>query len=346
MAAVEYRGRACAALENEYLRVVVSAEGGHIAAIVDKASGINPLWSPPWPTIEPSTWRPEMTEYGADAESQLLSGILGHNLCLDSFGDPSPEEAAAGLRVHGEAGVIAHDLSVEGDTLTQQAILPAAQLRFERHVRLTAGSRTIQFTEWVENLSKHDRPIAWTEHVTLGPPFLEKGRTVTEASATRAKVVESDFTCGKCAHRIGAEFDWPNVPLAGGGTEDLRVYTSRESSGAFTAQLMDPSRETAFFEAWSPSHQLLLRYEWRRADFPWLGMWEENCCREAAPWSGRTITRGLEFGVSPFAESRRSMIDRHRMFDTPCYRWIPARTTLSVEYSASLEPCAEFRLGA
>ncbi|MDQ1473480.1 MAG: hypothetical protein QOJ99_4960, partial [Bryobacterales bacterium] len=35
-------------IENEYIRVTVLAEGGHIAEILDKATGVNPLWLPPW----------------------------------------------------------------------------------------------------------------------------------------------------------------------------------------------------------------------------------------------------------------------------------------------------------
>ncbi len=344
MPAFSYRGRRAVALENEYLRVVVTAEGGHIAAIVDKSTGVNPLWSPPWPTIEPSAWKSEMLEYGSDAESQLLAGILGHNLCLDTFGGPSPEEEAAGLRVHGETGVITHDLCEERGVLFQTAVLPHAQLRFDRRLSLFPGSRRIQIEETVENLAIHDRPIAWTEHVTLGPPFLERGRTITEATATQSKVTESDFTGGYCRHKIGSEFDWPFVPLEGGGVEDLRVFTSLETTGSFTAQLMDPSLETVGFQAWSPTHKLLLRYEWKRSDFPWLGMWEENHCRTAQPWGGKTLTRGLEFGVSPFAESRRSMIERGTMFGTPCYRWIPARAKATVAYTVALELCETFPL--
>jgi hypothetical protein len=249
-----------------------------------------------------------------------------------------------GLRVHGEAGVIAHALSTDGDTLWQRATLVHSQLLFERTLRLRAGSRHIEIGETVENLSIYDRPVAWTEHVTLGPPFLEKGRTVTEATATRSKVMESDSSGGQCPHRIGAEFDWPRVPLAAGGSEDLRVYTARDVSASFTTQLMDPVRETAWFKAWSPTDRLLLGYEWKRSDFPWLGIWEENYSRAALPWGGKTLTRGLEFGASPFAESRRAMIERGRMFGAPCYRWIPARSCVSVEYTAWLEPCKELKL--
>ena len=63
-----------------------------------------------------------------------------------------------------------------------------------------------------------------------------------------------------------------------------------------------------------------------------MGIWEENRSRPASPWNGREITRGMEFGVSPFPETRRAMIERGHLFDTPTFRWIPARSQVTAEY--------------
>jgi hypothetical protein len=95
---------------------------------------------------------------------------------------------------------------------------------------------------------------------------------------------------------------------------------------------MDPGQPDAWFVAFSRPAELAFGYVWRRADFPWMGIWEENASRAQPPWNGRTITRGMEFGVSPFPETRRAMIDRGRLFDTPTYRWIPAKSRVIVEY--------------
>ena len=43
-----YRGRRAATIENEGIRVTVLAEGGHIAEVLDKQTGVNPLWTPPF----------------------------------------------------------------------------------------------------------------------------------------------------------------------------------------------------------------------------------------------------------------------------------------------------------
>jgi hypothetical protein len=335
----QYRGRRSHVLDNGTLQLVVTVEGGHIAACIDKATKTNPLWSPPWPSLEPSQYDPaKHPGYGGNSESKLLAGILGHNLCLDIFGGPSEAEAEAGMSVHGEASVAVYDINVQADTLTQRAVFPQAQLNFTRSIRLPAGSRTATITESVKNLCASDRPIAWTQHATLGPPFLEKGRTQFRASATRSKVVENDFTGGKGYMKIGAEFDWPMVPRAEGGEEDLRVFTNRPISGAFSTHLMDPAQSKAWFAAWSPTHRRAFGYVWKRADFPWLGIWEENYSRMSGPWNGVTLTRGMEFGVSPFPESRRAMIERGSLFGVPGYRWVPAGRTLTVEYQMFLLP--------
>jgi hypothetical protein len=319
---VSFHNRRAAQIENESVRLTVTAEGGHIAEILHKPSGVNPLWIPPWPSIEPSAWSLEKTpEYGADAESKLLSGIMGHNLCLDLFGGPSPEEAAAGMTVHGEASILPYEISTSDRELTAACFLTAAQLRFHRRIRLD-GVRVL-ITETVENMAILDRPIAWTEHVTLGPAFLEKGMTEFRAPGTKGRSLGSNH-----------DFDWPLKPREGGATEDLRLFTNAPRSAGFDSVLMNPAQDQAFFFAFSPRTKVLFGYVWKRADFPWLGIWEENNSREHAPWNRRTLTRGMEFSASPVAESRRQMIDRHSMFGVPAYRWLPAKSKAQVDYWA------------
>jgi len=317
-----FRNRHVAQIENDGMRVTVTAEGGHVSEILHKQTGINPLWIPPWPSIEPSTYSLEKhPEYGNDAESKLLSGLMGHNLCLDLFGGPSPEEAAAGMTVHGEASIARYKISFTEKELNASCDLPAAQLHFERRIRLEG--QCVLFAETVENVSILDRPIAWTEHVTLGPPFLEKGVTQFRAPGSKGHTLSTK-----------QDFDWPVAARKDGAKDDLRVYTNAPESGTFDSVLMDPHRDRAFFFAFHPRNKVLFGYVWNRSDFPWLGQWTENYERKLPPWSGRTLTKGMEFGASPVAESRRQMIERHTLFSVPAYRWIPAKTKLHAEYCA------------
>ena len=326
-----HRGRRAAAIENDDVRVTVLVEGGHIAEVFDKRSGLNPLWTPPWPSIEPSTYdaRVHSATYGTGDEAKLLAGIAGHNLCLDIFGGPSDDEAASGLTPHGEGSVVPYVISESGGALVMTAQFPLAQILFERRIEL--AGRTIRIDERVTSLCQIDRPIAWTQHATLGPPFLEKGATQFRASATRSIVFESAFGADDYL-RPGATFEWPDAPRSDGRQADLRVLTSEPRSSAYTAHLMNAHPSRAFFVAFSPSAGLAFGYVWNAADFPWMGIWEENHSRMGAPWNGATLTRGMEFGVSPFPESRRAMVDRGRLFDTPTYRWLPANGSLTAAY--------------
>lgn len=293
MIETQFQHRRAMRIENEHLRVSVTVEGGHIAEILEKSSDVNPLWIPPWPSIEVSSYSPERhPEYGEGPEQKLLSGIMGHNLCLGLFGPPSEEEQTAGLSSHGEAGLVTWDFAPLPGGFGARCTLPVAQLAFERRIRLEGNA--VHFDEQVQNLSALDQQIAWTQHATLGPPFLEYGRTEFRFPSTNAQPL------------------WPG----------------------YTAHLMDPKQNRAWFFARSPDSGVCTGYVWDREDFPWLGIWEENHGRTEAPWGGRTVACGMEFGVSPFPEPRKQMIERHRLFDTPCYRWIGAKSTLRASFRA------------
>ena len=330
----KFNGRRAVTLENTELHVTVLPGGGHIAAIHHKATGVNPLWSPPWNSIEPETYDPRKhPEFGTTGEARLLAGIMGHNLCLDIFGGPSPEEEAAGVTPHGEGSMVNFDVSEAGGQLTMKAMMPLAQIHFERRIELHGSA--VRIRESAENLAAFDRPIGWTQHATLGPPFLETGVTQFRASATKSRVFESEFGPDDYL-KSGADFEWPLAPGKDGTLKDLRVMNSAAVSSAYTTHVMDESKEHAFFSAWNPAKKLAFGYIWKRADFPWLGIWEENHSRTTSPWNAKTLTRGMEFGASPFPESRKEATARGHLFGVPAYRWLPARTKLQVEYWAIL----------
>ena len=104
-----WHGRQAFVLENDLIRLIALTGGGHIAEFrFREGSGpstLNPLWIPPWKTIEPYLYREKAhaAVYGTPPVGRTISGIVGHNLCLDYFGGPSQEEARQGLSIHGEA---------------------------------------------------------------------------------------------------------------------------------------------------------------------------------------------------------------------------------------------------
>jgi hypothetical protein len=336
MPSTTFYGRRAVAIENDALRVTVLCEGGHIAELLHKPIGVSPLWIPPWKTIEPSAYDPRSHElYGSSSDARLLAGLMGHNLCLDIFGAPSPAEHAAGITVHGEASVAEYQISEQPRRLRLTARLPKSQLLFARTIELHHSM--IEIREQVKNVALYDRPIAWTQHVTLGPPFLDPQTTQFEASVGRSMVQEVDP--GKNGYLInGAIFQWPLAPKMGGGMADLRSMQGNPPASSYSTHLTNREAPWAYFAAFSTGYCLCLYYMWRPTEFPWLGIWEEHCSRQHMPWNGRVITRGMEFGMSPFPETRHSMVTRPALFDAPMFGWLPAGGDLNAEYWVALQP--------
>jgi len=325
-------------IENRGLRVTVLRGGGHIAEVLDKRTGISPLWVPPWPSIDPAEYNPDRDScYGQNDESRLLSGIMGHNLCLDTFGPPSKEQLRAGISVHGEASVARYEGDVYEEGLHLHSMLKFSQLRVTRSIRLDANSPRVHIRESVENFAPIPRYIAWTQHVSLGPPFLVPGETQLLIHALRSRVYEADgFDAGELMR--GADFNWPKAPTILQGTSDLSTFACGGRSASFTTHVLDRSVDAIFFTVFSPQYQLAFGYEWNPKDFPWIGIWEENKSRTAAPWCGKTVACGMEFGVSPFPEANAQMIQRGQLFNVPTFRMLKAREQVSVQYSAFFAP--------
>jgi hypothetical protein len=212
--------------------------------------------------------------------------------------------------------------------------LPAAQISFSRTLSIDPVNPVIYCEEEALNLSNYDRPISWNEHVTLGPPFLEAGITKIDMPATRAKVCPASYS-PRFFLLPDAEFRWPNAPARNRKRINLRTTPARKF-GHYTAQPLDPALEVGFIAACNPRLGLLVAYAFRRADFPWVGNWEERYSRTSAPWRGKAFCRGLEFSTTPFAIPRRETVEQGPLFGEATYRWLAAKSKLRIRYLISL----------
>ena len=189
---------------------------------------VNPLWSPPWATIDPHTYREprHRRRYGSLVEGRLLSGIAGHSLCLDYFGIPSAEEVRHGLSLHGEAPSTRWRATRVSRTAGRVSCelrtrLPVAGLEFRRTITLRPGEQVVYFDETVRNTRKADHFFHWTQHVTLGPPFLAHGDAQIALPGTRALTFPHGYDEGKALLASNREFQWPDAPRADGSVADL-----------------------------------------------------------------------------------------------------------------------------
>ncbi len=333
-----YAGRKAWTLSNGKLKVIVTPGGGHIASISltsGKNANVNPLWLPPWQGIDPQNWKSSDTRYGKGAGAPLLSGILGHNICVDFFGGPSKAEENAGVPVHGEAPTLEwKPVRKTAGSITYKTSLPKAQMDVSRTITL-GGDSAMWITETVKNNTAFDRPFGWQQHVTFSPPFLKSGETFFDVGGKESMVFPGEFSKGERLKR-GATFEWPMGVDKDGKEIDMRAYPMGNKSSDFTTTKASSDKKWAWFSVVNVKKGLLCGYVWPRKDYPWIANWEENKFRDGAPWFNKAVTRGIEFGTTPWAYSRREAVTQGSLFKTPTYRWISAGASQTVGYGAFL----------
>ncbi|MCX6624626.1 MAG: hypothetical protein NTY38_26910, partial [Acidobacteria bacterium] len=164
-------------------------------------------------------------------------------------------------------------------------------------------------------------------HCTVGTPFLEAGQTAVDMPAAKAKTRDYGEESSEVHHRLPSykDFTWPMAPRVGGGTVDLRTPPAEAGEWIdHTTCLIDPKREIGYVTVLNPRKRLLIGCIFRREEFPWVQNWEHY------PINGRLV-RGLEFSTMPFDEARRLSAER-RLFDSPGYRWLPAKSKIESRF--------------
>lgn len=318
----EYLGFPAILLENDLLELKILPTGGAFVDFVLKADPdkLSPMWAPLRAAQE------------AGREPQFGSSV-GHFVCVDGFGGVSEEERAAGLQNHGEAhrlpwATVSQEKAGTTTTLVQTVDLPIVQETLQRTVRVVDGEHVVYVSSDLTSHLGFDRPINWAEHATIGSPFLEPGVTVVDMSANRALTRPYEGPGNpERRHRItsGEEFVWPMAPTVEGGKVDLRAAPVELGSGDHTGHLMTVGGEKAWVTAHHPGERLLIGYIYNTSEFPWMQTWESY------PKEGM-LARGLEFGTQAFDLSRRTVVSDGKLFDTPLYQWLPAKSTFSTSY--------------
>ncbi|MGH9447637.1 MAG: hypothetical protein ACRD3O_18200, partial [Terriglobia bacterium] len=137
------------------------------------------------------------------------------------------------------------------------------------------------------------------------------------------------------------DFRWPEAPGMSGGKNDLTRVFARRGRGFIVTLLLDPRRQMEYISAVNSRCKILIAYLFKRSDFPWVAIWEENRARKQAPWNGRCQARGLEFGSTPFPVGRREAFGNGPLFGTPTFTTAPARGRKTVQYAALLAEVPE-----
>jgi hypothetical protein len=343
-AKTKWRGREAYCLNNGVVQLTTLTGGGHIAEfrLLDATgSNVNSLWEPPWATMDPDKFRSShVRKYGPKPVGKFLASFTGHAVCVDYFGKPSEAEAAQGLALHGEAAssrwkLLETKQSGTEARLSLGAHLPAAGLRLRRELCLRRNESVVYVDERLTNERAQDHFFHWTEHVTLGLPLLHPNESIVALPGTRAVTWPHGYE-GASLVQDNREFAWPEATAIDGGSVNLTRPFAQDGKGFVAAVLLDPKRDFGFVAALNWKIGLLLGYCFRRSDFPWVAIWEENFVRTNSPWDGKTRARGLEFGSTPMPVGKEETFVRGSLFETPTFRRIPAKSELRAPYVAFL----------
>ena len=343
---VKWRGRPAIRLSNGVIELTALNGGGHIAELRFARDAARPkanvLWESPWEGAAPGTLQARRLagNYGPKGVGDFLVGYTGHALCLDYFGMPSADEVRQGLPLHGEAASrnwrVTHDRARSAATHAAWRVeLPSTGLAFERGIELHKGESVAVFHEHVTNQRDSDHYFHWVQHVTLGAPLLDPGCSRVFLSGSRAKTWPLGYE-GKSLVSLDREFCWPDAPREKGGTTDLSIPFGERGTGFVASVLLDVDRAIQFVAALNWRLGLVSGYLFRREDFPWIAVWEENCAREYEPWKGTTQARGMEFGTTPMPIGKEATFLAGKLFYTLGWKRIPSRATQKVVYAAFL----------
>ena len=306
---------------NDKLELAVATQGGSMLRLLIQgdSQGLSPYGNP------------EMMPQVPD-NRKFQGAMVGHFVCVDGFGSPSAEERAAGMAMHGEAYLQPWKLVVsekQGGTTTVKftADLPMLQETFTRMLRIVDGESVIYVDSELQSQVAFDRPANWGEHPFLFPPFLEAEKTVVDMSGTRARTRSYPGNGGRQRLGLmqGQDFTWPMAPAANGTPLDVRAAPANATWMGHTTTLMDPSRRLAWVTVLNTARHYLLGYVFRREEYPWVQNYFSNT---SDGWLGR----GVEFATQPFDLPRREMVELNRMFDTPVYRWLPAKSKIATRF--------------
>jgi len=336
-----FRDRAAMRLNSETFEVIALRGCGHVASLRLAGVDVNPLWEPPWPSLEPDDYNPDQHDahYGL-MEGKLLASIAGHSLCLNHFGGLSASETQARGYFHGEASNLNWNVSQQSAHQEEASFvygleLPEARLRFERRLSIRPGEATLYFKERFTNPQRIDTPLICQQHVTLGPPFVEPGVTRVDLPAARGRthpvpVGDADPL------QPDTDYHWPHAPLRDGGTSDASLFSGRAPCSSLVSVLLECQDNFAFMAASNAKLGLALVYIFPHDVFPWTALWTENHAGQEVPWNGRAMAWGVEWGTTPFPLELMQILTAGPLFGRDRMGSLGARQTLEVNYQAQL----------
>ena len=259
-------------LQNDCSAVALDLYGGSITDFHLLHHNINPL-----SFSYPPEQMPQNNRAGA--------AYKGHFLCLGRWGQPSAGEIKKGVPHHGQFANMRWNLQHQSSNLQayMDTFSEMESLSVKREIILDNLSPVLFVQELVENTAQLGRLYNMVQHPTIAAPFLDE-HTVIDSNATEG------FNQLMYKSAAANTINWETPFLKNKHTEQ---------SDDVTSFIINPEEVYGWITAYSPTHNLVLGYVWRRKNYPWLHIWQHRL-NEAIQYLG------MEFGTAgihqPFPE--------------------------------------------
>ncbi len=256
--------------------------------------------------LNPVSWKMEDPE---------LPPFMGHFLCFDRWGLPSDAEAKNGFPPHGEVNHQTWKLlsgSPEGIPLTRGEMrchLPMGGLELTRKIELAAEEPLFFVTEAVKNCNKYGRMFNLVQHVSLGPPFLDRS-TLFDNNTEKGFEDKEDGSL----HQEEPVLKWPEADH-NGERVSLRQFLGKWPRVA--SFVFDPDEKYAWVTAANPGKNLMLGYLWKVEEYPWVNFW--RLMEKDVPKAF-----GMEFGTTGLHEPFPVIAKKGKIFGRNLYDFIDA----------------------
>jgi galactose mutarotase-like enzyme len=274
-------------LTNESIEVTILAgKGADILSITDRSSGVSPLWRSRWGHHHARSAQMN----GDSSTAWLMACAGGWNFLFPGGGAEST--VGGGLQpMHGEASIVPWDVveidggDAQGSYVTLRTHLGRSPFTVERLVRLVGESGMIEVTDRATNEGGDPFPVTWTQHPTLGAPFLDASCRIE----TNAEWVEADDT-----------YALPHIPLPIGerrSWSDATDVLGRIPDRGEPRQLLSYlhfGQPQAWYRVTSASRNLAFQVDWALDDYPFAWFFQEMDATAGWPWFSNTYIMAIE----------------------------------------------------
>lgn len=280
--------------------------------------------------INPFTWTLQPDQMPKPNQGGPV--FRGHFLCIGRWGAASEAEQKAGLPHNGEVNTlnwkIIKPVQLEKNNLVAESecLEIKDQLKVSRVISMPKTGSSFLMTESVENIASFDRMYNFTQHPTIGEPFLAP-TTLIDCNATLGFDQRTDANLLE-----STAFTFPEGQLKDGYADLRRV---NEERGYVTTHIFPDTTKTGWVTACNPEQKLLLGYVFRTAEYPWLNLWHWKKDR-------KPHAHGLEFGTTGLGKPYKFLLDNCvTFFGRKSWDWIETGQKITKKYICFLAELPE-----